>query len=553
MTQDDIFQKVAQGFRGWKILRRIGEGASAVVYLAERNGERRALKVFRSWVTQEFSASVQTTRIERQLALRGHNHPHLVTVFDGGFDDKTNLYYLFMEFLDQQPLSQFISRVPVERIAPLVAQVASAAKFLEDAGFTHRDIKPDNIVVDLEFRRATLLDVGVLLPLSGSTLTDQGSERRVFLGTTRWSPPEFIKREEVTTIDGYRAITFYQLGAVLHDLLTGERMFAEVKDEPKANLIDAVLNKVPDFSKLRPGVGVELSLLAETCLKKEPGARLKRVTWDSFSYVRLRRRPVVVLLYTGGTIGAEVAADSSHIRDFHPIDSPADPYLINFRNKIESDYRFLFGPSAPMPFDLEWEVLPPHEQLLSENADAQTWRNLGRALERIFAKYIPPVLDDSAQPTGTDQGSTLRAGGTSATFGERIYLVGVVVLHGTDTLAFSAAALAVACQNLPCPVVITGSNQPPRMEDVRERDAIANQSDAWKNVRRGLVFLQTLGHRFTETFVCFGDTVHTGINIRSPAGSSTSSSATSRTAPRSSPRRSTSAPCRSASTPSPTA
>lgn len=462
LNDDQLFLKIERdGFRGWKVGHRIGEGASAVVYLAEKGTERQALKLFRSWLTKEFSPSVQATRIERQLQLRNHNHPHLVTIFDGGLDQRTGLYYLFMAYLEQQPLSRLLSSVPPERIAPLVAQVASAARHLEDVGFVHRDIKPDNIVVDAGFRRATLLDVGVLLPLSGSNLTDQSDQRHVFLGTTRWSPPEFIKRHETTTLEGYRAITFYQLGAVLHDLLTGRRMFANVGDDNRAALIEAVLSAEPDFSHTRPDVDLNIIVLAEKCLRKDPAAR--PITWDDFNCFRLRFRPVVVLLYTGGTIGAQVAADGSHIRDLRPIDRPDDPFLIRFREKIELDYKFFLGPSFPMPFNLEWEVLPPDEQLLSENADPQTWRNLGVALQRIFTKYISLPAATDGTPYSVDPRSRLLGGTTRLAAGVGTYLVGVVVLHGTDTLAFSAAALAISYQNLPCPVVITGSNQPPRM------------------------------------------------------------------------------------------
>ena len=510
-------------FRGWELTRKIGEGASAWVFLAERGDgfvgpptERRALKIFKPWLTERYAESVQEARIQRQLALKGVKHPHLIEVLDGGRDGENGYFFLFMGYLDQPTLSKVIGRVPVERIAPLMAQVASAAKFLEGYGFVHRDIKPDNIVIDDRFRSATLLDFGVLLPLEGSTLTDHHSDRQTFLGTVRWSPPEFLKRIEEPEAEGYRAITFYQLGAVLHDLLVGERMFSGIKDEPRASLIEAVLNAPPDFSRVKAGAIPELVDLAKRCLAKEPRDRLESVTWDSFACRRMRRRPLVVLLYTGGTIGARVAPDSSHVRDLRPIIDPADPFLKMFREKIKRDYSLFCGPSSPMPFDLEWEVLPPERQLLSENATPETWRSLAETVHRICSKHIP----SSAEEDSASAEELINSGGRLPGVGTPIqeeggsYLAGIVILHGTDTLAYSAAALSVMFRNLPCPVVLTGSNQPPRIEDVRERDPITNQSDAWKNIRRSLFFLQAFGHRFTEVFVCFGDTVHTAINIR---------------------------------------
>lgn len=505
-------------FKGWKLIRKIGEGASAEVFLALKNGEQSAIKIFRHWLTEKFPESVQEARIQRQLALKDVEHPHLIQVLDGGRDEKTSRFFLIMRFMDQPPLSKVVLRVPVHRIAPLLAQVASAARFLEEQGFVHRDIKPDNIVVDEQFRSATLLDFGVLLPLGGSALTDQNSEERAFLGTVRWSPPEFITRTEEPEAEGYRAITFYQLGAVLHDLLVGKRMFPDVSDEPRAMLSETVLHKDPDFSEVKKGTSPYLVDLAKACLAKDPQERLRAVSWESFSCQRMRRRPVVVLLYTGGTIGARVAADRSHTRDLRPITDSSDPFLKVFRDKVSNDYRLFCGPSSPMPFELEWEILPTDQQLLSENGEPQTWRNLAEGIHRICVKHIPSSVSahDGKEDLGLEMvsGHYPDASSQSPDRNEGSYLAGIVILHGTDTLAYSAAALAVSLRNLPCPVVLTGSNQPPHIEDITELDPITNQSDAWKNVRRSLLFLQSFGHRFTEVFVCFGDTVHSAINIR---------------------------------------
>src|SRR5205814_5392184 len=77
-----------------------------------------------------------------------------------------------------------------------------------------------------------------------------------------------------------------------------------------------------------------------------------------------------------------------------------------------------------------------------------------------------------------------------------------------------AASLSLSLRNLPCPIVLTGSNQPPNENNINERDLIESESDAWKNVLQSLQFIQTFGHRFTEVFVCFNDTVHVAVNLR---------------------------------------
>jgi serine/threonine protein kinase len=69
-----------------------------------------------------------------------------------------------------------------------------------------------------EFKRLVLLDLGVLRPIAGSTLTDANGIQ-AFVGTLQYSSPEFLLRQEEESLDGWRSLTFYQIGGVLHDLI----------------------------------------------------------------------------------------------------------------------------------------------------------------------------------------------------------------------------------------------------------------------------------------------------------------------------------------------
>jgi len=133
-------------------------------------------------------------------------------------------------------------------------------------------------------RSAKLLDLGVIRPFDLSNLTDEGDQHH-FVGTLQYSPPELLFREEEQSIEAWRAITFYQLGAVLHDLLMRRPLFEEFKS-PYAKLVRAVEKEIPliDSREADP----DLRLLAQNCLHKAPGYRLDTVKWDDFS------QPVVV-------------------------------------------------------------------------------------------------------------------------------------------------------------------------------------------------------------------------------------------------------------------
>lgn len=252
----------------------LGKGGSATVYKATRDGEEYALKIFDKAALEEFGAG-ETTRIERQLELRDHNIENLIKIFDGGYDEGEQTYFLVMEYLPWPSLERSIEKLPNEAIPNLMAQLAKAAKELEERGIVHRDIKPANIHVSTDFKSLKLLDLGVMQPTEPSQDVSEGR----FVGTLRYAPPEFLLRQENRDLDGHRAITFYQIGGVLYDMLMKKPLFWEFS-KPKAALYKAVECVVPSIdvdSKMD-----YWAALADGCLAKDPRHRLKNVSWNDF-------------------------------------------------------------------------------------------------------------------------------------------------------------------------------------------------------------------------------------------------------------------------------
>lgn len=236
----DSLQETSIG--GWHVSGFYGNGKSAVVLPAVRGIEEGAIKVFHPELIERYGKDAQLQRIRRESSLVGASHPHLVRILDGGECAVTGHLYVVMERIPQRNLHQALADIPMDAVPKLMAQVASAARFLEDRGLAHRDIKPENIAVSDDFSHATLLDLGVLRPIGFSDLTDVS--QRSFIGTLRYSSPEFLLRQEEDTIEGWRAVTFYQLGAVLHDLLMKRPLFHEY-GEPFAGLVEAVKSVNP--------------------------------------------------------------------------------------------------------------------------------------------------------------------------------------------------------------------------------------------------------------------------------------------------------------------
>ncbi len=279
-------ERMAQELRGheiggWTVDELIGNGASALVFAAERNGQRGALKVVDPEMVERFGAAHQLERINRERELLGHGNSHIVDILDGGKCLTTGYLFLVMALLgpdEHLPLSKAIEDLPRNRIGSLIQQLAEAARFLlEDRAIVHRDIKPDNIMVTRDFGHLTLLDLGIALPLSA--LEDAGTGD-AFVGTTRYSPPEFIGREEEHSPEGWRSVTFYQLGAVLHDMIMRRPLFDDVR-APAARVIDAVRHQIPGV--LADDVDARLQSLARNCLNKDWRLRLRLVSWDSFN------------------------------------------------------------------------------------------------------------------------------------------------------------------------------------------------------------------------------------------------------------------------------
>jgi eukaryotic-like serine/threonine-protein kinase len=189
---------------GWCIERFLGKGKSAVVLACSRGAEVGAIKVFHPELVERYGRTTQLERILREKSLVGASHPNLVNILDGGECPVTSFLYVVMECIPYPNMHEALSDIPSEMIPVLIAQIASAARFLEDRNLVHRDIKPENIAVSFDFSKAILLDLGVLRPIGISNLTDV--DQRSFIGTLRYGAPEFLQRQEEETLNLFLAL-----------------------------------------------------------------------------------------------------------------------------------------------------------------------------------------------------------------------------------------------------------------------------------------------------------------------------------------------------------
>ncbi|MGC2835688.1 MAG: protein kinase [Methylocella sp.] len=162
---------------------------------------------------------------------------------------------------------------------PIRANAATKIRHFSDRLLVHRDIKPANIVVSNDFEQLKLLDFGVMRRIAHDE--GSGTDTQKFIATAQYSPPEFLAREEAPGAAGFSAINVYQVGAVLHDLITKTPLFAEESaTKNKFKLFKAVTERLPRV--VSASVPPRLIALCLAALDKDPVVRASSVKLDDF-------------------------------------------------------------------------------------------------------------------------------------------------------------------------------------------------------------------------------------------------------------------------------
>ena len=209
--------------RRYRIERELGQGTVATVYLArDRRYDRPvALKLLRP----ELATAADARRFRREIRILAHlYHPHILPLYDSGVmpagADRPGMFYV-MPYVRGESLRQRLSRdatLPLGEALTIACGVADALAYAHGQGVVHRDIRPENIL--LETGQALVADFGIASVLEG-TIGDRLSASGIVLGAASYSSPEQARGERV--LDGRTDI--YALGCVLYEMLTGEPPF----------------------------------------------------------------------------------------------------------------------------------------------------------------------------------------------------------------------------------------------------------------------------------------------------------------------------------------
>jgi hypothetical protein len=264
MLMPPLVQKIEPGdvIGRCRIIRELGRGGVGTVYLATHQTLQIevALKVLPPSLSMDNPGLAERFIREAQLAAR-IRHPNVIAVMDAAHDEATGLYYIVMEYVGGGSLSWHLRHGPLPEAKALgiVTGIAHALVIAEENRIVHRDIKPDNIMLDLR-GTAKLADLGLAKHTIDSrlTLTQGGS----FMGTPAYMSPEQARDAKIAdTRDD-----IYSLGASFYECLTGEPPF---QGETPYNIMCELLTKPsPKPRATRPDVSRTADLICRKMMAK---------------------------------------------------------------------------------------------------------------------------------------------------------------------------------------------------------------------------------------------------------------------------------------------
>src|SRR5688572_720280 len=270
----------------------IGRGGMGVVYRARDKRLKRhiAIKVLPPELA--FQSAIKTRFLREAETAAQLSHPHIVPIYT--VDEMEGLVFFVMAYISGDNLAKRLHEhgvLQVDEVRRISREVGDALAYAHERGVVHRDIKPDNILLDAATGRTMVTDFGIARAASegdGGRLTATG----MAIGTPAYMSPEQAAGDR--EIDGRSDL--YSLGVVAYQMLCGEPPF--VANSTPAMLVKHISERPTPVSQRRSDIPMDLSRAVMMCLEKDPAMRFP-------------------------SAGSLVSAlDTGHIPDVRPPDEP---------------------------------------------------------------------------------------------------------------------------------------------------------------------------------------------------------------------------------------
>jgi len=266
-------RKVLHAIRAYEVQELLGEGGLGRVYSARRitDGAQVALKVLRSQVSGDPAARRNFLR-ELRLARQVSGHPNCVSYLDEG--EIEGRVYFIMALCHQGSLQDMVRRqghIPLAQVCRLVCEALAGLAHLHEEGLVHRDIKPQNLLVDAH-GRALLADFG----LAKARQTSNHSGDYTSTGAA-WGTPGFMAREQV---EDYKYVDqradLWSMGATLYYLSTGSlpREMPELRRSARLETLKAILSSpIIPARERQPNLPEQLVSVIDRAVQDDPEMR----------------------------------------------------------------------------------------------------------------------------------------------------------------------------------------------------------------------------------------------------------------------------------------
>ncbi len=299
MTGNDRAYPVAgEMLAHYKVIERLASGGMGEIYIAQdtRLGRRVALKVLPAEAVAD-AERLQRFQAEAR-AVAAMNHPNIVTIH--GVETDRGIHFIAMELVEGKTLRKMIPKggLPLTEFFRIAEQLTAAVAVAHESGITHRDLKPDNVMVTpsghvkvLDFGLAKLVDEPADPAFDGPTRVDSDklpspnlTEDGALLGTVPYMSPEHV------TGRGFdHRSDIFSLGIILYEMLTGERPF---HGSTATSMMSAILRKPSEpIARRRQDVPRSIELAIELCLEKDPADRMQQ-TSALYEQLRIARREI---------------------------------------------------------------------------------------------------------------------------------------------------------------------------------------------------------------------------------------------------------------------
>ncbi|MBN2684161.1 MAG: protein kinase [Pontiellaceae bacterium] len=283
-------EEVGKQIGPYKLLRKIGEGGSGNVYVAEQSAPVRRMVAFKIIKRGMDTKSVIARFESERQALAMMDHPNIAHVYDAG-KTETGRPFFVMELVSGIPITRYCNanRLGLRQRLELFVQVCHAVQHAHQKGIIHRDIKPSNVLVDLQQgeARPRVIDFGIAKAVHKGLLGDADGFTVIepFVGTPTYMSPE---QAQMGGDDLDTRSDIYSLGTLLYELLTGQTPF-DAKTLAEQG-IDVMRRTLMNEEPSRPSVRLKnVPVDSNSMLKTKGGAaELERALSGDLDWIVLK-------------------------------------------------------------------------------------------------------------------------------------------------------------------------------------------------------------------------------------------------------------------------